>query len=642
MVTARALIVGALMSVVLAVGLPYGGVVVKGSRLGLSTATPAAFFLFFVLMLLVQPALRWIGPGWALRRGEALTVLIMMVVATTLPTRRVSALLGMIGGPVYWATPGNQWDRLVWPYIAPGLAITDREALRLFYEGSQASTGVVWSAWLGPLLRWGAFLLLFHLVIVCLMVILRKQWVENEKLAYPVAVVPLAMAEEPEAGRYLGPFFRNWLMWFGFAVPFVVGSLNALNHVYGGLVPQIPLTFGRVFIFGRSTCFSFRICFLLTGLAYFIQTRVLLSLIVFFFLARIVRGYLIFLGVSKAAYLGTWTDGMAGGTFAYLMMGAILVLVVTRARIARAHLAEVFRGALWPSSVDDSDEIISYRRAAVGLLIGLAGMWAWLTWSGLPWWVAPIVIAVAFMIFITLTRLVVEGGMTTLTPVIVPAGFVVSTIGSEALGPRGVVALGYTYVWVGGLLMYMMAPVANSLKLGSEAHKNMRGLFSAIFTAILIALVVSAVFLLHLGYKHGAINLHFQYFRWFARKPAEFAGHLVQSSAGPYPQAFPLMGLGALIMTALTVAHYSVPHWPLHPLGFVPCATSIMDASWLSLAIALVVKMLVLRYGGPKLYGRSRPFFGGLILGNVAAGGLWNIIYGLMGEIGHRGIIPMR
>jgi len=92
MVTARALIVGALMSVVLAVGLPYGGVVVKGSRLGLSTATPAAFFLFFVLMLLVQPALRWIGPGWALRRGEALTVLIMMVVATTLPTRRVSAL----------------------------------------------------------------------------------------------------------------------------------------------------------------------------------------------------------------------------------------------------------------------------------------------------------------------------------------------------------------------------------------------------------------------------------------------------------------------------------------------------------------------------------------------------------------------
>ena len=639
-VTPRALLLGAALSVLLAIGLPYGGLVVQGSRLGLSTATPAAFFLFFVWMFLVQPVLRLLGARWPLRRGEALTVLMMMIVATTLPTRRVAVLLGMIVGSVYWATPANQWESLIWPNLTPGLTISDAEGIRVFYEGSFGQVGINWSLWLGPLMRWGLFLLAFHLVIICTMVILRRQWVENEKLAYPVAVVPLAMLEEPEKGRWLGPFFRSGLMWFGFALPFIVGCINSLNHYDAAFVPQIPLHFGQAPLFGGSTYIRFRLSFLLMGLAYFIETRLLLSLVVFFMLAQITRGCLIFLGVSKAAYLGNWTDGMAGGTFAYLMMGAIAVLVGSLLWAARRHLRNVLRGALRPSSVDDSGEIISYRWAVIGLLVGLAIMWGWLCWSGLPWWVAPIVIAVALMIFIALTRLVVQGGMTTLTPVIVPAGFVISTIGSELLGPKGVVALGYTYVWVGGLLMYMMAPVANSLKVCTETRSRMRGLFWAMALAIVISLVASSAFILYLGYRDGAINLHFQYFDWFAKKPGQFAGSILQTPVGPYPQAFPLMALGALIMGLLTLAHYRFLWWPLHPLGFVPCASSIMNSSWLSLCIPLLIKALALRYGGPTMYRRSRPFFAGMILGTVVVGGLWIIIDALTGTVGNS--IPMR
>ena len=53
-VTGRALLTGGLLAALIAVGVPYGGMVVQGSRLGLSSATPAAFFLLFVLLMTVQ------------------------------------------------------------------------------------------------------------------------------------------------------------------------------------------------------------------------------------------------------------------------------------------------------------------------------------------------------------------------------------------------------------------------------------------------------------------------------------------------------------------------------------------------------------------------------------------------------------
>ena len=43
-----AVIVGLLMAVVIGVATPYNEMMVRGSRLGLSSLTPAAFFLFFV------------------------------------------------------------------------------------------------------------------------------------------------------------------------------------------------------------------------------------------------------------------------------------------------------------------------------------------------------------------------------------------------------------------------------------------------------------------------------------------------------------------------------------------------------------------------------------------------------------------
>src|SRR5205085_9449582 len=64
------------------------------------------------------------------------------------------------------------------------------EAIRRFYEGSE-SGAVMWSAWLAPLLAWGVFLFLLMVTVYAILALLRRPWMENERLAYPIVQIPL-------------------------------------------------------------------------------------------------------------------------------------------------------------------------------------------------------------------------------------------------------------------------------------------------------------------------------------------------------------------------------------------------------------------------------------------------------------------
>ena len=58
-ITARGVIVGTLMTVVIAVGAPYTTMLLRGTPMGFSSSTPAAFFLLFALMITVHLLLCW-------------------------------------------------------------------------------------------------------------------------------------------------------------------------------------------------------------------------------------------------------------------------------------------------------------------------------------------------------------------------------------------------------------------------------------------------------------------------------------------------------------------------------------------------------------------------------------------------------
>ena len=123
-------------------------------------------------------------------------------------------------------------------------------------------------------------------------------------------------------------------------------------------------------------------------------------------------------------------------------MGAMIVLVLSGLWMGRSHLKGVFSKAFKGNEeVDDRDEILSYRTAVWGLLVGLLIISAWLWKSGLPLWVVPVFLFAVFVVFMALTRAVVEGGVAVIRTPLTPADFVVSGLGTSALGASGIVAL---------------------------------------------------------------------------------------------------------------------------------------------------------------------------------------------------------
>jgi len=61
--------------------------------------------------------------------------------------------------------------------------------------------------------------------------------------------------------------------------------------------------------------------------------------------------------------------------------------------------------------VDDSRELLSYRGAVIGLLVGLAYVVAWMTRSGMEVGHALLFVAGALIAFLGLTKIICEAGL---------------------------------------------------------------------------------------------------------------------------------------------------------------------------------------------------------------------------------------
>jgi hypothetical protein len=631
-ITWRGIGVGALMCVLIAVGVPYGGMVIQGTRLGLSSSTPAAFFLFFMLLVTLHVALGKIRRGWAFRWGELLTIFSMMVVATAIPTRGVTGLLlPMITGSAYYATPENRWDETLHPFEPKHLLVKDQQAIAEFYEGSGVDHQIPWDVWLSPLAHWLFFYAALYLTLISLLAILRRQWSENERLAYPLAQIPLAMMESGRVNELVKPFFRNGFMWVGFAIPFFFNSLNALHH-YDPSFPTVVLRW-QWSIFDQTIPLRLWINFLILGFTYLINAKISLSIWFFYLLHMFQERTLVLMGMSSPERsLGQWSEPGMG----HQMMGALLVLVAYGLWTGRDHIRDVLRRALGRGGINDADEVVSYRGAVLGALVGMTGMGGWLWYSGLPAWVVPFVIISSLVIFIGLARVVAEAGLPTVTPGMVPAALTVSCIGVPALGAAGLVATSYTLVWIGDMLVFMAAGLANILRLSTEGVQRARRLLGAIGLAMLISLVVSVWFTLYLAYRYGAVNLHAQYFNNFAVEPATFAVRQLADQTTASVDGWLWMGAGGLIMAGLMYARQRFYGWPFHPLGFVTSMGWVMDTIWFSVFLSWLIKGGILRLGGIKSYEKSRFFFMGLALGQIVCGGIWLLIDGITGVVGHR------
>ena len=621
--TVKSVLVGCAGAFSVSAGAAYGTLYLHGSFMALGTSMPGAVFILFVLGLFINPLLKAIHPRAGLNRREQLVVYIMMVMASPIPTLFVGKFLSAISYPFYYATAENEWIELIHPYLPEWMMVHDYEVARKFYEGGGREEPIPWPVWRAVIWLWLPFITALFLMMVSFMAILRKQWIEHERLIYPLMQVPLSMTEEGEKGDKLSPFFKNPMMWAGFAIPALWGTLHGLYNYFPEIIPvaqDVDPVRMDVPVFRGTQDLYVALRFNIIGFFYFLKTDIAFSLWFFNLLSFLVRGIFGVLGVAS-----TETGGAGHAVhdpfLAYQSMGAILVLFLGGMWTARVHLRSVWRKAFrGDDSVDDSDEILSYRAALITLIVSCLVIVGWLWLAGLPLVYGLAILFLGVVIIFGYSRVVSEGGLSDGSPPVVPAGILVSAVGSSVIGAQGLVVLATTFLWPTGR-NFVMVSAANSLRLGEELGKNRRPLFWIIILALVVAVAAAVWMVMLLSHKYGAINLwiwgggNYGYAEKHIRTPVEL-----------YSWGWFNMGLGAAIMGALMAARWLYVWWPLHPLGYVIGPIWIMDHLWVNMFIAWGIKVLVLKYGGVKLYLKTRPFFMGMILGYFTPGGFYLIV----------------
>ncbi len=630
--TLRALLIGLALCAFLGVALPYNLMVIQGSLLNFYFIDRGALFLFFCLVLVVNPLLGWMKRRWVLKRGELLAIYAMFLFL--LPASgMVRPVIAYLTGVTYYASPERRDLEAVLPHILPWTAPQDAEVVRGLYEGLPEGVPPPWEAWIVPLVSWGAFLMVLWGVLICLAMIFRRQWVEHERFAFPIMQVPLEMGETGE-GK-VGPLFKSWTMWAGFAIPFVIGSIKGL-HTYYHTIPDISL-YTQIWIFRQTTVVPIRIHFAIIGYAYFVNTDVSLSVWLFNVISKVIRGVLAILGAEQADVSGTVGRFSSRGSafLALTGMGYMLALAGYSLWVARGHLREVWARAMGrPSGADDSGEAIPYRTALIGIGVGTLYLGCWLYQAGMS---PPLILFLffsAFVVFLVMARIASETGFAAPYSPLNPAEFVVCATGSSAFSPPGLVTLGFNYTWTITRINNVMARGLGALWLSKEIGQKRR-LVWAMGAALAVGLAATGYMTLKLGYTYGGLNLD-RFFLDYAIVPFDvFVGRRMLEPSPVFTRGFLYTAMGVGIASLLMVVRARFTRWPLHPVALPISTIWFTDVFFFSVFLAWAIKAVVLKFGGAAFYRRTRPFFIGIVLGETVCAGGWSVVDYFTGMIGN-------
>jgi hypothetical protein len=620
----RALFLGTVLSVVVALWGPYNCLVLTGSYTTIDFTTGAAVFLLFFVSLFVNGLLRRFLPAASFVSGELFIAYVMAAISCSICTMGLTLyLIPILPAISYLSTAENQWAELIQPFVPHWLIPQDEEAIRAFYEGISKDQSVPWEAWLHPLLAWMPVLLGLYLVMISLSILFRKQWIEHERLTYPLAQLPLVMGSQ-EPGRAINAFFRSPVMWAGFAIPFIITSLNGL-HGYFHFVPRIDIG-TTVPIFRGTESLSFHVSFPMVGFAYLIGQEVALSIWIFHLLGLVVRGVLNMVGQTRGLTLDIYTQSDGGPILAFVQFGAFAALVGHTLWMARSHLGQSLRAAIHPEKENNSSGDFSMRSLFFQLFLGFALMTGWFIAIGVPWWAAVAFVVAAAATFLGITRILCESGLAATRAQLITPTVVRTFFGTTMLGPSGAIGvLSFGQVWMSDVRTFVMAAVANGLKL-TEAVKQKRLVLWCMILAVVVGLGVSIWATLYLAYQGGANNANGWFFLNGPRYTIDFAAHFLRNPAGPDVGGIGLIALGGAIMTGL---FWIRTHWlsfPIHPIGLAVSQMMLTRHIWFSVFLSWLIKTVLMRYGGPHLLKSARPFFLGFIIGQFAVIIFWLLV----------------
>lgn len=637
-ITARAIVVGLLLSIGFAFAIPYIDVYMSDTFLGACHLPPGAIFALLALVLVVNPLLRLLRRHWALGRLELLMVYCMLLFSTLVPGHGAeNVFIPVAATPRYYATAENKWEDLFFHYIPDWFAPTDQGVTDAFFEGLHPGARVPWAAWLKPLAAWTLFSFLTYGLVLSLSVMFRAQWVDRERIAFPLVPLPMEMVSSTERPLARGTFFGNAAMWVGFGLAVLLQLMNGM-HFYFPQWPSIPMFYNLQPLFRNRPWNAVGwvpgyVWPVVVGLTPLLRSEVSFSLWFFYWLDR--------LQLVVASMMGQlrWEMTVWGkpGWLGFQPVGGYVMYVVLAFWAARRHFRDIFPAALGQTrGLDDSREAIPYRRA---LSLGIAcffGMVTWAVTAGMAVSSALAQILIYIVLAVALTKVVAESGLLFVQATMSAMETMVTFAGTSGVGARSLtVATFIERAYMTDLRAFIMPSFMQGFKIADLTGMNKRRMLAAIVPAVVIATVCSYYMNIRLCYAYGGLKCN----RWYVQGagPGGFrllANYLQAPRRPSVPNIIALL-VGASVTWGMFAARQRIVWFYFHPVGYIMALTYPMTTLWLSVFIGWLLKTVIMHYFGPKVFVRTLPFFLGIAFGDIFMMVAWLIVDAITGTHSH-------
>ena len=561
---------------------------------------PTVLFTFFLLAAL-SPFLKRLFKHAAPTSRELAMTYIMVSVATALAGHDiVRQLVPMVANAGWFATPENEWADIFFRFLPTWLTITDRKILQGYFEGDDT----FWQprymeAWFWPIVAWSALVIVLLFMMLCINIIIRKQWIDHEKLSYPLTTLPVELLGNTSN------LFRNKLIWLGFGIAFGLEILAGLNYLFP-VIPSLAIKYRLFFpdrpwnAIGRLPIYVYPFAI---GLGYLMPLDLALSFWGFYLFWGLQRVFFTATGWTTA--IGFQTEQRAG---AWIGIG-LLALVTSRREILKV-LGGVF-------SFRSKDRL--YQLAVFGLIFGLGFVLIFWYFAGLSPWVALGYFGIYLVLCIGMTRMRAElGPPTHELHGVHPDRIMLLFLGSRPLGAQNLTNTTLLSWLAYGYRCHPMPHQLEAFKIGRHFRLHENRLVIALIVASIVGAVISIV-------GHVALYYEFRFARWGVGEFNRLQNWITAPRA-PNLLAIQHMGFGFLLTGVLTILKRQFLWWPFYPVGYAVGNGWAIGWMWFSIFLGWLFKRLLFTGGGVRSYRKALPLFLGLIFGQFFAGSLWSLL----------------
>ncbi len=594
-------------------------------------APPVPALVALVVLMAYHAASRRLPPPLRLSLQEALVVYAILTLSVAMCSGGALRLfIPELTVLPYFATPENDFQELS-KHLPTWYVVKDEAAILGYFEGAEG--GFPWHAWSAPLATWSGFFLLFFGAMLGMAVLLAEPWMDDERLRFPIAELPLEMVGQGTMARGKS-MFGSYIMWIGFGLVSLYNLLNILK-TFNPSVPALPQEIPLQPFFTEGPLrhvwwLTFAVRPQVFGFGYLMPTDVLLSCWVF--CGLLLGEHVLF------SSLGYQMPGMPFEV--EQVTGAYVVLALVILWTARSHLLCAARGLL---GYRQGSGLPPASKALVAVVLCVAGLLVLKLYAGMNLSSILTYYGLTFLFGIVATRVRAEAGLPSqwLQPIDMAARLPVAARGSAALAPGrdygNLTVLATNYFVSRGVLPGYGAFQMEAMKIGRDSGIAGATVVRAMVFAVVLGLAFGFWLHLDVAYEYGANVLEGGtseggYRVELTRRQYDAVAGYMTAPAKPESAGVVAAFAGAAQAGILVVLRRVFLRFPLHPLGFA-LGLLFGRQNWAMLILVWLCKVLILRFGGMRAYHRLLPFFLGIAFGHfVVAGMLWGSLSAFGGE----------